>query len=73
MHFIGPNTLFAAFAVGAIARNAPTLVAPKLTFLYSMDALLDTPFSLGQVPNGRDRTVYPIVGGTFQGPRMNGK
>jgi hypothetical protein len=54
-----------------MAQEAP--VAPKMTLLYSMDALLGDRFSLGPIPTGQDRVVIPIVGGTFKGPRMNGK
>ncbi|EAT91065.1 hypothetical protein SNOG_01416 [Parastagonospora nodorum SN15] len=52
------------------AQEAP--VAPKMTLLYSMDALLGERFSLGPIPTGDERIVIPIVGGTFKGPRMNG-
>ncbi|KAH7396266.1 hypothetical protein BKA66DRAFT_438217 [Pyrenochaeta sp. MPI-SDFR-AT-0127] len=54
-----------------MAQNAP--VPPTMTLLYSMEALLGDRFSLGPVPNGQERIVIPIVGGTFKGPRMSGK
>lgn len=54
-----------------MAQTAP--VPPTMALLYSMEALLGDRFSLGPVPNGQERIVIPIVGGTFKGPRMSGK
>ncbi|KAL1598628.1 hypothetical protein SLS60_007768 [Paraconiothyrium brasiliense] len=53
-----------------MAQMAPT--PPDLTLLYSMEALLGDRFSLGPTPNGQERIVIPIVGGTFKGPRLSG-
>jgi hypothetical protein len=52
--------------------QATAPVPPKMTLLYSMQALLGERFSLGPVPYGQERIVIPIVGGSFEGPRMNG-
>jgi hypothetical protein len=71
MHFLTSLAAFVASATLVMAQEAP--VAPKMTLLYSMDALLGDRFSLGPIPTGQDRVVIPIVGGTFKGPRMNGK
>ncbi|KAF1834131.1 hypothetical protein BDW02DRAFT_589183 [Decorospora gaudefroyi] len=54
-----------------MAQGTPT--PPKMELIYSMDAKLGDRFSLGPVPNGQERIVIPIVGGTFKGPRMCGK
>ena len=43
-----------------------------MTLLYRMEAKLGERFSLGPVPNGQERIVIPIVGGTFEGPRLSG-
>jgi hypothetical protein len=53
------------------SQDAP--VPPTMTLLYSMEAELGNRFSLGPVPNGKERFVIPIVGGHFKGPRMSGK
>jgi hypothetical protein len=53
-----------------MAQEAP--VAPKMTLLYVMTALLGERFSLGPIPTGQERIVIPIVGGTFEGPKLNG-
>ncbi|KAF2832665.1 hypothetical protein CC86DRAFT_401416 [Ophiobolus disseminans] len=53
-----------------MAQSDP--IAPKMTLLYSMTALLGNRFSLGPIPTGQERIVIPITGGTFKGPRMNG-
>jgi hypothetical protein len=70
MRFINSLTVLAAFTAFTMAEEAP--VAPKMTLLYSMDALLGDRFALGPIPTGQDRVVIPIVGGSFKGPRMNG-
>jgi hypothetical protein len=70
MHFFHSLAVLAISATFAMAQEAP--VAPKMTLLYSMDALLGERFSLGPIPTGDERIVIPIVGGTFKGPRMNG-
>jgi hypothetical protein len=69
MH-ISPLSLLATFLPAIAAQNAP--VAPSMTLLYSMTADLGKEFSLGPVPNGKERIVIPIVGGSFKGPRMSG-
>jgi hypothetical protein len=70
MRFLTSLTALASFAAFTMAQEAP--VAPKMTLLYSMNALLGDRFSLGPIPTGDERIVIPIVGGTFEGPRMNG-
>ena len=45
---------------------------PTMTLLYHMEVQLGERFSLGPVPNGQERIVIPIVGGTFKGPRLSG-
>jgi hypothetical protein len=61
------------FGACTIAQNTSTPVPPTMTLLYSMEALLGDRFSLGPVPNGQERIVIPIIGGSFKGPRMSGK
>jgi hypothetical protein len=70
MHLLQPLTLLATFATAVKAQNAP--VQPKMTLLYSMAADLGERLSLGPVPNGQQRMVIPIIGGSFKGPRLSG-
>jgi hypothetical protein len=44
----------------------------KYELLGDVQVLLDNPINLGQTPNGI-RTIYPIRGGTFEGPKVKGK
>ncbi|KAJ4319000.1 hypothetical protein N0V94_004137 [Neodidymelliopsis sp. IMI 364377] len=44
-----------------------------MSLLYHMEVQLGERFSMGSVPNGQERIVIPIVGGTFKGPRLSGK
>ena len=70
MHLFNSLVTLAVMASPIMAQEAP--VAPKLTLLYSMEALLGERFSLGSIPTGQERIVIPIVGGTFEGPRLSG-
>ena len=45
---------------------------PTMTLLYHMEVQLGERFSLGPVPNGQERIVIPIIGGTFKGPKLSG-
>ena len=71
VHFPQLVTEFAAFTTLTMAQDSP--IPPKMTLLYSMEALLGERFSLGPVPTGQERIVNPIVGGTFKGPKMKGE
>jgi hypothetical protein len=70
MHLFETLALLAASIASAMAQTAPA--PPELTLIYSMQALLGDRFSLGPVPNGQERIVIPIVGGSFKGPRLSG-
>lgn len=59
--------LFAGLSVRAQA-DAPV---PELEFVMQLKVTLGTPYSVGETPKGR-RTVIPITGGTFEGPRLKG-
>jgi hypothetical protein len=71
MHLFAPLSVFAGLVTSVMAQDAP--VPPQMTLLYSMNALLGERFSLGPIPTGEERIVIPIVGGTFNGPKMNGE
>ncbi|HRV84906.1 MAG TPA: DUF3237 domain-containing protein [Saprospiraceae bacterium] len=44
----------------------------KHELLFEMTAWLDEPIEIGDTPMGK-RTIYPVSGGTFKGPEINGK
>lgn len=71
MRFLNPLILLAIAATLTMAQETPK--RPELSLIYSMEALLGDRFSLGPVPNGEERIVIPIMGGTFKGPRISGK
>jgi hypothetical protein len=71
MHLLWPLSILATTIASVAAQDAP--IPPKMTLLYSMVAELGDRFSLGPVPNGKERFVIPIVGGHFKGPRMSGE
>ena len=40
--------------------------------LCELTSTLDKPLQIGQPPYG-ERTIYPVSGGTFEGPKLKGK
>ncbi|KAF1931339.1 uncharacterized protein M421DRAFT_417988 [Didymella exigua CBS 183.55] len=56
-----------------MAQNSSDPQPPTMTLLYHMEVQLGDRFSMGPVPNGQERIVIPIVGGTFKGPKLQGK
>lgn len=63
--------VLATLAAYTTAQSEP--IAPSLAFMYHMDADLGDSIHMGAVPHGQDRTVIPILGGTFKGPQLSGK
>ncbi|MFH5878043.1 DUF3237 domain-containing protein [Arthrobacter sp. NA-172] len=49
-------------------RNA----APALTFFAELSVAVGAPIDVGPTPEGH-RRIVPIIGGTFNGPQINGK
>ncbi|KAK1773702.1 hypothetical protein QBC45DRAFT_455288 [Copromyces sp. CBS 386.78] len=62
--------LLSLLALAASAVAAPT--PPPLTYLYSVNLTMPAGTDLGHVPY-RSRALLPISGGTFSGPKLNGK
>jgi hypothetical protein len=67
------TALLATITLTAAAQiKAPTAAeTPQLEFVMQLQVTLDAPFSVGETPHGR-RTVIPITGGTFEGPKLKG-
>ncbi|GJD00629.1 hypothetical protein ColKHC_09454 [Colletotrichum higginsianum] len=59
-------------ACAVAAQDTPEPQAPKLTYLYTLTALLNSSIEIGTGIYS-DRKVIPIIGGSFHGPRLNGK
>src|SRR5258708_13987418 len=45
---------------------------PQLEFLYEISAYLESPMAIGENPHG-NRQIAPVAGGSFEGPRLQGK
>lgn len=69
---LAPLTVLTALLTPIMASNTTDPKPPTMTLLYRMEAKLGERFSLGPVPNGQERIVIPIVGGSFEGPRLSG-
>lgn len=46
-------------------------VAPELEFICELNVVIDHPVELGETPRGK-RVIIPILGGTFEGPKLKG-
>lgn len=57
-------------AVTALAQTTPP-APPTLTYLYTLNCTLGQSLPIGTGPRG-SRTVIPITGGAFSGPKLNG-
>lgn len=60
-------TLFLPFAIGLIAQNE----APELEYVVELKVKCEGAYQVGQTSHG-NRFIIPIVGGTFEGPKMKG-
>lgn len=71
MHLCKPLSIFSTLLTTYVmAQSDPQ--PPTMSLLYHMEVQLGERFSLGSVPNGQERIVIPIVGGTFKGPKLSG-
>ncbi len=66
--------LTSLIAIVTASFIATTATAQKLEseFLYKISLTLDTPVDIGKLPLGK-RVIYPVNGGTFEGPKLKGK
>lgn len=64
------NCLLLAAIMATQAQDRPQ--APGLEFVCQLRVLLDTPLVVGPTPHGL-RRIIPIVGGSVEGPSVNGK
>ncbi|KAI1334454.1 hypothetical protein F5Y15DRAFT_289832 [Xylariaceae sp. FL0016] len=60
-----------AFILAYIQLALADPTPPGLTYLYTVNATLGTSIDVGTGPEGQ-RTVIPITGGTFSGPKLSG-
>ncbi len=66
-----PCSLALLFMVQSQVTNGQDLEL-NYEFLCEFTATLDTPIQIGQTLHG-ERVIYPVTGGTFEGPAMKGK
>ena len=58
---------------GVLAQtNSTEPKPPRLTYLYTANATLGPTIQYGDGPKG-NRVAIPIIGGTFEGPKMKGE
>lgn len=64
------QSLIPLFVSRIFAQTPPP--APGFTYLYTSNVTLSTAIANGVGSNG-PRVTIPIIGGTVEGPRLNGK
>ncbi|MBO6188214.1 MAG: DUF3237 domain-containing protein [Prevotella sp.] len=57
--------------VNTKAQTYPPKEAPQLEFALQLRVTIDGTYTVGETAHGK-RTVIPITGGTFEGPRLKG-
>jgi Protein of unknown function (DUF3237) len=60
------------FATNVDHQSQPPVQPPKLTHAFTLRVQVGPPTELGDVPRG-GRRIIPILGGTFDGPKIRGK
>ena len=75
-HFLLAVLLTVAMSVAAqpaatVSNGSAALAGPDTEFVMQLKVTLDTAYVVGETPHGK-RTVIPITGGTFEGPRLKG-
>ena len=63
--------LFTAITLHVSAQTYPPKDMPQLEFAMQLKVTLGEAFGINNTQHGR-RTVIPITGGTFEGPRLKG-
>lgn len=58
------------FSMNIYAQSTPE--APQLEFVCELEVKLKAPYVVGDTPHGL-RRIIPIVGGSFEGPKMKGE
>jgi|SRR5688572_3610060 hypothetical protein len=71
--FLLLSLVIAQAAAGASQRAASSTPTqpPKLSLAMTLTVQVGPPTELGEVPRGR-RRIIPILGGTFEGPKIRG-
>ncbi|GAA4394394.1 DUF3237 domain-containing protein [Nibrella viscosa] len=55
----------------ALAQKPDRRVAPQLEFVCELRVKIANPYVVGETPHGL-RRIIPIIGGTFEGPKLKG-
>lgn len=61
-----------AMVMSLFVANTTNAQKLETEFLYKIDLLLDPGIEIGKTPVGT-RVIYPIKGGSFEGPKIKGK
>lgn len=69
---IGQSRSLIAIVLSLIIATNTNAQKLESEFLYKLSLTLDAPFDIGKLPLGK-RVIYPVNGGSFEGPKMRGK
>jgi hypothetical protein len=64
--------LIVAMALLLFVTSIATAQKLETEFLYKISLTLDASIDIGKLPIGK-RVIYPITGGSFEGPKIKGK
>jgi Protein of unknown function (DUF3237) len=65
-------TLLLGIAIALLMAGTTNAQKLESEFLYKITLTLDAPTDIGKLPIGK-RVIYPVKGGTFEGPKIKGK
>lgn len=65
-------TSLVSIAIALLMANTANAQKLDSDFLYKINLSLDAAIDIGKIPIGK-RVIYPIKGGTFEGPKLKGK
>ena len=64
------SLFFSVIYMNVAAQSLPE--SPSLEFVCELKVKISSPYIVGETPHGL-RRIIPIVGGTFEGPKMKGE
>jgi hypothetical protein len=65
-------TSLVSIVIALLMANTANAQKLESDFLYKISLSLDAAIDIGKIPIGK-RVIYPIKGGTFEGPKLKGK
>lgn len=65
-------TVLMVTATALFVANIARAQGIESEFLFKLNLSIGSPIDIGKIPIGQ-RVIYPIIGGTFEGPKLKGE